>query len=125
MAPFFVTMKKRNIIILSAIAGIALWELQIRPSLPWWVRAFTPISNDPTIATCKANLTALDWQKIKVNPPSTLTELESLIGKGCPEALGNATWEVMGHIFKASTQEDGQLKIEWIEKQSGEEVIDG
>ncbi|MDJ1169674.1 hypothetical protein PMG71_09570 [Roseofilum sp. BLCC_M154] len=119
-------MKKRNIIIISAIAGIALWELQIRPSLPWWVRAFTPLSNQETaIATCKASLNALDWQKIKADPPATLAELETLIGEGCPEALGNAMWESLDYIFKASTQEDGSLKIEWIEKQSGEEVIDG
>jgi len=109
-------MKKRNIIILSAIAGIAIWELQIRPSLPWWVRAFTPLSDAPTvIATCKASLNALDWQRMKADPPATLTELEELIGSGCPEALGNATWEVMGKIFKASTQEDGQLILEFEE----------
>jgi len=111
-------LKKRNILILGAIAGIAIWELQIRPSLPWWVKAFTPLSNETVVTTCKASIDGLDWQKIKDNPPSTLTELEALIGSGCPQELGGATWEALGNIFRATTNEDGELILEFEDEEN-------
>ena len=108
-------MKLKNILILSAIAGVAIWEIQIRPNLPWWVRVVTPLSNE--IATeCSAVLTQVDWIKIEQNPPQSLDDLKNLIGEGCPGALGSATWELMGYLLKASTLEDGSLQIEWEKK---------
>lgn len=105
-------MKFRSFLILGVIVGIGIWEIQIRPNLPWWVRAFTPLSNE--IATeCHAPLTQVDWVKIEQNPPQTLEDLNRLIGEGCPQALGAATWELAGYILKATTLEDGTLQIEW------------